>query len=46
MVHLLERRHGERFQALMESAMPSWRLHRDELNSGPLAHENWNWRLT
>jgi predicted metal-dependent hydrolase len=43
MVHLIERKHDERFVALMEALMPSWRLRRDELNSGPLAHENWNY---
>jgi hypothetical protein len=43
MVHLLERRHTERFTELMESFMPKWRLHREELNRAPLAHENWDY---
>lgn len=43
MIHLLERRHTERFRALMDSFMPSWRLHRDELNRAPLAHEDWTY---
>ena len=43
MVHLIERRHTERFRALMDAAMPSWRLHRDELNRAPLAHEDWSY---
>ncbi len=43
MVHLIERRHTERFRALMDAFMPSWRLHRDELNRAPLAHEDWTY---
>jgi predicted metal-dependent hydrolase len=43
MVHLLERRHTERFRDLMDGFMPSWRLHRDELNQAPLAHEAWTY---
>jgi hypothetical protein len=43
MIHLLERRHTERFRALMDAFMPSWRLHRDELNRAPLAHEDWKY---
>ena len=41
MVHLIERRHNERFQKLMDRFMPQWRVHRDELNRQPLAHEEW-----
>lgn len=43
MVHLLERHHNERFRQLMDDLMPSWRLHRDELNRAPLAHEEWTY---
>lgn len=43
MVHLIERRHTERFRDLMDAFMPSWRLHRDELNRAPLAHEEWRY---
>ena len=43
MVHLLERLHNERFVALMNEFMPKWRLHRDELNQAPLAHEEWGY---
>ena len=35
MVHFLER--------LMDRLMPQWRLHRDELNRAPLAHEDWEY---
>ena len=41
MVHLLERRHSERFREHMDRLMPQWRLHRDQLNRAPLAHEEW-----
>lgn len=43
MVHLLERRHNERFVGLMDEHLPLWRQYRDELNAAPLAHENWQY---
>ena len=43
MVHLLDRHHNERFTALMDKALPQWRLHRDELNRLPLGHEEWSY---
>lgn len=43
MVHFLERHHNERFRDLMDRLMPLWRLHREELNRSPLAHENWEY---
>ncbi len=43
MVHLLERQHNDRFRQLMDTAMRSWRLRRDELNRAPLAHEEWRY---
>jgi predicted metal-dependent hydrolase len=41
LVHLLERRHNDRFIDVLSSSLPGWRLQRDELNRGPLAHETW-----
>ena len=41
MVHLLERKHSERFRGLMDGFLPRWQLYRDELNQAPLAHEEW-----
>ncbi|MDD1753961.1 MAG: M48 family metallopeptidase [Methanotrichaceae archaeon] len=41
MVHLIERRHNDRFKELMDEFMPSWRLIRDELNHTPRSHETW-----
>jgi len=42
LAHSFERHHNERFSALLDSFMPQWRLHRDELNAEPLAHEDWH----
>ena len=41
MVHLLVPGHGDRFTALMDRYLPSWRLVRQTLNEAPLAHANW-----
>ena len=43
MVHLIERTHNDRFRELMDKHLPQWRLHRDELNSAPLAYEDWRY---
>jgi predicted metal-dependent hydrolase len=43
MVHLLERRHNERFRGYMDRFMPHWRGYRDELNRAPLNHETWSY---
>ena len=43
MVHLIERRHNDRFRAVMDGIMPRWRACRDELNRAPLAHEEWTY---
>ena len=43
MVHLLERHHNDRFMELIEQHLPSWRIRREELNHGPLAHEEWSY---
>jgi predicted metal-dependent hydrolase len=42
MTHLRERGHGERFTKLMDGFLPDWRARRDQLNSSPLAEENWD----
>lgn len=41
MIHLLERRHDDRFLRLMDELMPKWRTYREELNAAPLANEEW-----
>ncbi len=43
MAHLLERHHNDRFIAIMDKVMPQWRLHRNELNGAPLAHDTWTY---
>ena len=43
MVHLLERRHNERFTAYMDEYLPQWRVCRDELNEGILGHTKWEY---
>ncbi len=41
LMHFFERHHSDRFVALMDGAVPNWRALRDELNSEPLADEDW-----
>ena len=43
MVHLLERKHNDRFRELMDKHLPQWRTYRDTLNRAPLAHESWRY---
>ena len=43
MAHLIERKHNDRYIALMDQFLPSWRARRDELNYAPLAHETWSY---
>jgi len=43
LVHLHERHHNDRFLERMETLLPGWRVHRDELNRAPLAHEEWTY---
>jgi predicted metal-dependent hydrolase len=43
MVHLLERHHNDQFRELMDGFLPQWRTYRDELNTAPLAHEDWRY---
>lgn len=40
LVHLLERRHNQRFRALMDQYLPEWRLRRAELNRTPMRRED------
>ncbi len=43
LVHLLEPTHNNRFIGLMNRFLPKWRLYRDELNSLPVRHEDWQY---
>ena len=41
LVHLLVRRHDDKFVEIMDRCLPRWRALRAELNGLPLAHEVW-----
>lgn len=43
MLHIVRRHHDEGFRERLDSLMPLWRHHRDELNRAPLAHEDWQY---
>jgi len=43
MVHLLERKHNEKFIGYMDKFLPQWCSLRDQLNRFPLRHENWGY---
>jgi len=41
LVHLIEKRHSDRFIQLLESAYPNWQDTKDELNQGILSYFEW-----
>ena len=43
LVHLLERRHNDRFTGLMDKFLPQWRFCQSELNQSILSHQEWNY---
>ena len=43
MVYLIERKHNDRYIALMDQFLPGWRARRDELSYAPLVHETWSY---
>lgn len=43
LVHLIERRHNDKFRHYMDRFMPQWQQYRDELNRAPLAHQDWRY---
>ena len=43
MVHLLERKHGERFTAHLDKFLPTWKSNKEELNRRPLSHQDWSY---
>lgn len=42
-VHLLERKHGERFTSYMDNVLPMWKSYKEELNRSPLSHQDWSY---
>jgi predicted metal-dependent hydrolase len=43
LVHLIVRRHDDRFHALMDRHLPRWRAVRKTLSAAPLANESWEY---
>ena len=43
MVHLLERKHNDKFKAYMDQFMPQWKQYRQELNRFPITHTDWSY---
>ena len=43
MIHLSERKHTERFIALMTEFIPQWRSHKEELNRAILNYSQWKY---
>jgi predicted metal-dependent hydrolase len=43
LVHLLERKHNEKFLKQMNHFMPKWRFYREELNRLPFSHTEWKY---
>jgi len=43
MVHLIERKHSDRFVAYMDKFIPQWHFYKDDLNRSMLSHENWSY---
>lgn len=43
MIHLIERKHNDRFVAYMDKFIPQWHFFKEELNRSMLSHENWSY---
>jgi predicted metal-dependent hydrolase len=43
MVHLLDRKHSEKFKAYMDKFIPRWRHYKEELNRLPTSLVNWSY---
>lgn len=43
MVHLLEKKHNERFKSLMDYYLPMWKVYKKELNQQPISHFEWDY---
>jgi predicted metal-dependent hydrolase len=43
LLHLIEKKHNERFVALITKYLPKWRNEKEELNRFALSHEEWNY---
>jgi predicted metal-dependent hydrolase len=43
LLHLIEKKHSDRFVALMTKHLPRWRSLKEELNRFMLSHEEWSY---
>ncbi|OQY02157.1 MAG: metal-dependent hydrolase [Desulfobacteraceae bacterium 4572_130] len=43
LLHLLERKHNNRFVSLMDKFMPKWKFYKDELNKLGFGYVHWNY---
>lgn len=43
MLHLIERKHNDRFKELMNQHMPKWKQYKSELNKFPVSHSEWEY---
>lgn len=43
LIHLIERRHNDRFISLLDHHLPNWRHYKEELNKLPLSHPGWEY---
>ena len=43
MVHLLEKKHSDKFKAYMDKFLPKWRQLKNELNKQPLSYSHWDY---
>ena len=43
LIHLLERKHNDRFISLLNHHLPNWRHYKDELNKLPVSHPGWEY---
>ena len=43
LLHLIEKKHNEKFVNLMTEYLPKWRSVKEELNRFVLSHEEWNY---
>ena len=44
MIHILEKKHSDKFKAKMDSFMPNWKQFKNELNNSPLSYNNWDYQ--
>ncbi len=43
LIHLIERRHNDRFISLLDRHLPNWRHYKEELNKLPVSHPGWEY---